>query len=282
MSAPLEFKRRVRLPEASLEELPERQRRHGLALGGAVWVGAVGLAIAISEGIVPVEHWLQQAVVGAPASPAAARATGSSSTQELPAAPPLAPRHELAATDPQSALEREMAQPEQPFVQQENAPPAEETAQRAQAKTPTAHAPPPNAPPPIAAPETPPPAAPPSTQVAAPPAASFASAGPSCEQAAAQAVQEIEIGVKQGAADLAREDYASVLEHGSYFARCGVPDSMRLDICAAVRGGRAVGVTVRTDPGSRAVAECVARAVRALAFPSHPQLDLVRTGFAPR
>jgi hypothetical protein len=56
---------------------------------------------------------------------------------------------------------------------------------------------------------------------------------------------------------------------------------MRIHICAAVQNGRATGVTVRTEPGDRSVGRCIARAVRGLAFPSHPRLDVARTTFEP-
>jgi hypothetical protein len=47
-----------------------------------------------------------------------------------------------------------------------------------------------------------------------------------------------------------------------------------------VQNGRAVGVTVTTDPADRSVAACVAGGVRKLAFPSHPRLDVTRVTFA--
>jgi hypothetical protein len=51
-------------------------------------------------------------------------------------------------------------------------------------------------------------------------------------------------------------------------------------ICAAVQDGRAVGVTVSTDPPSGAMNRCVAGAVRGLGFPSHPRMDVTTTTFA--
>jgi len=58
-----------------------------------------------------------------------------------------------------------------------------------------------------------------------------------------------------------------------------VPDSMKLNICAAVQNGRAVGVTVVTTPRNGRIASCVAAGVRRLSFPSHPKLDVTRTVF---
>jgi hypothetical protein len=80
-------------------------------------------------------------------------------------------------------------------------------------------------------------------------------------------------------ADISEARYGAILNRGSYFQHCGVPDDMTLSICAAVQNGRAVGVTVTTTPGSRAKARCVAQAVRGLSFPSHPRLDVTRTLF---
>jgi len=73
----------------------------------------------------------------------------------------------------------------------------------------------------------------------------------------------------------------AILNQGRYLDRCGVSQSARVQICAAVRQGRATGVTVCLDPPDRAVGECVAQAVRALDFPKHDQLDVTHTNFEP-
>jgi len=71
-----------------------------------------------------------------------------------------------------------------------------------------------------------------------------------------------------------------VLNGGGYFSHCGVPNSMAVNICAAVQNGRAVGVTVSTKPNDPKKESCIASAVRGLSFPSHPKLDVTRTAFA--
>ncbi|MCA9627699.1 MAG: hypothetical protein KC766_08540, partial [Myxococcales bacterium] len=109
---------------------------------------------------------------------------------------------------------------------------------------------------------------------------SQSSAGTSCEAAIERYQEEIRIGGPAAPPDLSRAHFASVLENGSYFSHCGVPDAMSLEICAAVRDGRAVGVTIRSTPGDRRIQACVARAVRGLSFPAHPRLDVTRTRFA--
>jgi hypothetical protein len=103
--------------------------------------------------------------------------------------------------------------------------------------------------------------------------------GQSCESAQAAYVEEMSMGGPKGQADLTAGQYGAVLNRGSYFAHCGVPDSMSLNICAAVQNGRAVGVTVVTKPPNRQIQSCVAAGVRGLSFPSHPKLDVSRTQF---
>jgi eukaryotic-like serine/threonine-protein kinase len=103
--------------------------------------------------------------------------------------------------------------------------------------------------------------------------------GQSCESAQAAYVEEMSVGGPRGQADLTAGQYGSVLNRGSYFAHCGVGDSMGISICAAVQNGRAVGVTVVTKPRDRRAESCIAAGVRGLSFPSHPKLDVSRTNF---
>jgi hypothetical protein len=119
------------------------------------------------------------------------------------------------------------------------------------------------------------PSEPPQRHVPAPAVA----AGSSCEAAVMAYNEEMDLRGGKRAADLPREAFAAVLDRGTYLASCGVPDTMSVDICAAVQRGRAVGVTVVTRPGNGRIQACVAHAVRALRFPSHPKLDVARTRF---
>ena len=104
--------------------------------------------------------------------------------------------------------------------------------------------------------------------------------GISCEAAINAYNEEITIGGGKGKADLTRAQYGAVLNSGSYFGHCGAPSSMSINICAAVQNGRAVGVTVTTKPRNAGVSRCISGSVRKLSFPSHPKLDVTRTGFA--
>ena len=102
---------------------------------------------------------------------------------------------------------------------------------------------------------------------------------PSCESAAATANQSIDLGSARGAPDLTRDAFAGVLEHGTYLTRCAIPARSALEICAAVRDGAVVGVTVTTEPRNPAINACVRRAVSTLRFPRNSQLDITRTRF---
>jgi hypothetical protein len=103
--------------------------------------------------------------------------------------------------------------------------------------------------------------------------------GMSCESAQNAYVEEMNIGGPRGQADITGQQYGSILNRGSYFAHCGVPESTGLSICAAVQNGRAVGVTVTAKPRNRGIESCVAASVRGLSFPSNPKLDVTRTNF---
>lgn len=105
------------------------------------------------------------------------------------------------------------------------------------------------------------------------------SGGMSCEQARDRYVEEINVGGGRGQADLTANQFASVLNHGSYITACGTPSSTKVNVCAAVQNGRAVGVTVTTTPPSAPLSSCIAGKVRAMSFPVHPKLDIVRTSF---
>jgi hypothetical protein len=101
----------------------------------------------------------------------------------------------------------------------------------------------------------------------------------SCESVLAAANDEMDLTAARGVPDLSRDAYAAVLENGAYLSSCAVPDGMALDVCAAVRGGRPVGVTVVTHPTDGRVSACVRRAVASLGFPKNPRLDVTRTRF---
>jgi eukaryotic-like serine/threonine-protein kinase len=102
--------------------------------------------------------------------------------------------------------------------------------------------------------------------------------GMTCEEARDKYVDEVAIGSKVQA-DLSARDLGGILNDGAYLGECEVPQEAKVNICAAVQKGSAVGVTVGVDPPNDDMAKCVAQKVRGLAFPSHPKLDIVRTEF---
>ncbi len=100
--------------------------------------------------------------------------------------------------------------------------------------------------------------------------------GMSCEAARAKYVEDYD---KSAPPDLSAGAYGSVLNNGKYLLPCNVPASTKVNICAAVQNGRAVGVTVSSSPNTPSINSCVAAQVRALSFPAHPRLDVTNTSF---
>jgi hypothetical protein len=101
----------------------------------------------------------------------------------------------------------------------------------------------------------------------------------SCEAAIARNNEQINIGGARGPADVTREQYAGILQNGRYLAGCSIPDRTVFEICAAVRDGRAIGITVTSSPANASLNSCVRRAVSSLKFPSNPRLDVTHTRF---
>jgi eukaryotic-like serine/threonine-protein kinase len=102
--------------------------------------------------------------------------------------------------------------------------------------------------------------------------------GTTCEQAREQYTEEINVGTS-APADLKADDFAAVLNNGSYLNPCDVPTTSKVRICAAVQNGHAVGVTVLLDPPSPDLEICVAGQVRQLAFPAGAKMDFVNVNF---
>jgi hypothetical protein len=73
--------------------------------------------------------------------------------------------------------------------------------------------------------------------------------------------------------------YGAMLNRGSYFAHCNVPQDMGIDICTVIKHGRPIGITVRTSPTAPAQAECIAAGALGLVFPDSPRADVTRTSF---
>lgn len=103
-------------------------------------------------------------------------------------------------------------------------------------------------------------------------------AGMSYEAALASNVQEINMG-GGGGPDLTDGQLSAPMKNASFISGCGAPDSMKVTVKVAVKNGRAVGVSVYTNPPNPAVASCVDRHVRGLGWPSNPKMDSFTTTY---
>ncbi|MCC6646005.1 MAG: hypothetical protein IT374_10595 [Polyangiaceae bacterium] len=119
----------------------------------------------------------------------------------------------------------------------------------------------------------------PEPKVAPPaPPGSGSSDGMTCDEAREQHGDEVAIG-KQGGADLSSREFSKVLNHGEYLTACEVPTDVSVEVCAAVKEGRALGVTIVMSPANPDLEKCVSARVRELGFPVSSKLDVVRTRF---
>jgi len=57
------------------------------------------------------------------------------------------------------------------------------------------------------------------------------------------------------------------MSNAAFISGCGAPNDMKVTVRVAVRGGRAMGVTVTTNPPNGGVASCIDRHVRGLSWP---------------
>lgn len=91
--------------------------------------------------------------------------------------------------------------------------------------------------------------------------------------------ETVTMGQTQDQPDLTNAQLAAPLRHASFITGCGAPDDMKVTVRVAVKMGRAVGVTVSTNPPSAGVAACVDRSVRGLSWPVSPKTDFVTTSY---
>jgi len=82
-----------------------------------------------------------------------------------------------------------------------------------------------------------------------------------------------------GNREVTANQYGAVLNRGSYFKHCGVPDDSRIHICSVIHRGQLLGLTVRTLPAAPAHADCIAAGVRTLSFPDGAGVDISQTTF---
>jgi hypothetical protein len=104
------------------------------------------------------------------------------------------------------------------------------------------------------------------------------STGKSCEKAIDENPQEITMGKNSGP-DLTKEQLGRPMQTDAFMRHCGLSDSANAKICAAVKKGKPLGVSVEVTPSNNKVAACIDRAVRKLSFPSSEKLDVVKQAF---
>jgi hypothetical protein len=102
--------------------------------------------------------------------------------------------------------------------------------------------------------------------------------GMSYEAAMGSYNEQITMGQASGP-DLTRGQLGAPMQNARFISGCGAPDDMHVTVRVAVRMGRAVGVTVSTNPPNGAVAKCIDSHVRNLSWPSNPKMDFVTTNY---
>jgi hypothetical protein len=102
------------------------------------------------------------------------------------------------------------------------------------------------------------------------------STGKSCEKAQDENPQQVSFDKKPGKRDLTRDELGAPVKSSNVAASCGLSDSAHAHICALVKGGRALGVSVDVDPKNNKVAACMDRKVRGLSYPSSDQPDTLK------
>jgi len=278
MALALEFKQRVRMAPDPPERRVRERRPPVLLLGVCGWLGAVTFGFGVDQGYLPIGRWVDDLERGsddrAPvALPQSVEPERPMSPLRAEPSPVVAPRISPAERSPSAVS------PDEP----EPTPVARSTA--VPQRVPVASPEPEDEP--LGDDSSRPPSAvqtPEFDQPLEPATRSWAEAtrAPSCEAAVAANTEQVVIHGGRSPPDITQAQYAAILEHGRWFERCGVPAACRLEVCVAVREGRAVGVTVHASPWRADIERCVAAAARGLTFPSHPRLDVTRTTFAPR
>jgi hypothetical protein len=102
--------------------------------------------------------------------------------------------------------------------------------------------------------------------------------GMSYEAAIASNNEQIQMGAKTGP-DLSDAQLAAPMKNAAFIDACGAPSNMKVTVKVAVKMGRAVGVSVYTNPSQPSVASCIDRHVRGLSWPSNPKMDSFTTSY---
>jgi hypothetical protein len=105
------------------------------------------------------------------------------------------------------------------------------------------------------------------------------STGKSCEKAMDDNPQTIDMGKKNSKPDLTNDQLGQPMRNSTFFSGCGLADSANADICAAVKQGKVLGVSVKITPNNNKVAACIDKATRKLPFPQSDKMDVVKQHF---
>ncbi|MBN1611648.1 MAG: hypothetical protein JW940_33745 [Polyangiaceae bacterium] len=103
---------------------------------------------------------------------------------------------------------------------------------------------------------------------------------PSCEQAAETYKDDLTEGSTALPRDMTGSAYGALLDGPAtqlLLTNCAARHWRHADICVAVRGFRAVGVSVQTDPRDGSVERCIAATIAGLSFSHQPVLRLIRS-----
>jgi hypothetical protein len=110
--------------------------------------------------------------------------------------------------------------------------------------------------------------------------AGYAPGGMSYEAAIAANPQQIDMNGHATGPDLTDGQLSAPMTNvGRFLSACGAPNDMKVTVRVAVKLGRAVGVSVDTNPPNGGIASCVDHSVRGLTWPSNPKLDSFTTQY---
>jgi eukaryotic-like serine/threonine-protein kinase len=90
--------------------------------------------------------------------------------------------------------------------------------------------------------------------------------------------EQITIGGNSGP-DLTNAQLSGPLKNGAFLAACGTPESTKVTVRAAIKMGRAVGVSVYTTPPNPQLSRCIDGHVRGISWPANPKMDFVTTTY---
>jgi eukaryotic-like serine/threonine-protein kinase len=103
--------------------------------------------------------------------------------------------------------------------------------------------------------------------------------GMSYEAAIGGNIQQIDMNGHITGPDLTDLQLSGPMRNATFLGSCGAPDSMKVTVKVAIKMGRAVGVSVYTNPPNGGVSSCIDHAVRNLSWPANPKMDSFVTSY---